>query len=64
MAVSGIAAALNFQPPSDQLSPTSGHHHRRGGLHAPSFSDVDAQSSSMSSGLSPARVGSKVDITV
>jgi hypothetical protein len=64
MAVSGIAAALNSQSPLDQVSLASGHHHRRGGVHPPSISDIDAQSSSVSSGGSPGKVGSKVDISV
>jgi hypothetical protein len=64
MAVSGLAAA-NLQAASQQLSPSSNHHRHHGGVHGPSISDVDAQSSSAaSSGASTGRPGSKVDITV
>jgi hypothetical protein len=65
MAVSGLAAAANFQPPIQQLSPSSNHHRHNGGIHGPSISDVDAQSSSVApSGGLPGNAGSKVDFTV
>jgi hypothetical protein len=65
MAVSGLATAANFQAASQQLSPSSNHHRHHGGVHGPSISDVDGQSSSVaSSSPSTGRPGGKVDITV
>jgi hypothetical protein len=64
MPVSGLAAAATPQPPLQQLSSTSGHH-KHGGIHGPSISDVDGQSSSLAMpSNSTGRIGSVLDIRI
>jgi hypothetical protein len=64
MAISGIGAAANILPPNPQVSQSSGHHHRRGSHHMPSLTDLDAQSSSVTSAGSLAgKVGATVNMT-
>jgi len=64
MAISTIAASANFQPSLPQVSQSSGHHHRHGGHHQGSISDVDAQSSSVASvGAATGTVGRTVNMT-
>ena len=63
MTISGLTAAVNFQPASQQASPSSGHH-RHNNKHPSSISDVDAQSSSLAATASTTRkVGGTIDIT-
>ena len=63
MTISGLAAAVNLQPASQQVSPSSGHH-RHNNKHPSSISDVDAQSSSVAAPANATRkVGGTIDIT-
>lgn len=64
MNVSSLAAAAQYQPSTQQLSQSSGHHRQHNGRHA-SLTDVDAQSSSIASAPSATgRIGSKLDVSV
>jgi hypothetical protein len=61
MSASGISAAAN--PQQSLASQHAGHNRNR--THAPSISDVDAQSSSVASaGKSPNKIGSTIDVKV
>lgn len=63
MAISGISAAANYQPPGAQASQTVGQH-RHGGRHFASLSDIDALGSSVATPpSSTGKIGSKVDVT-
>jgi hypothetical protein len=63
MSVPAIASAANFQSALPQLSLSASH--RKHGVHAPSLSDVDAQSSSVATASNATgRSGGKVDFTV
>jgi len=62
MAVSGISTAAAYAATQQPLQSVGPHKH---GRHAPSISDVDAQSSSIATAPSATgKVGSKVDISV
>jgi hypothetical protein len=64
MNVSGSVSSLGAASGQSAQASQSSSPQRRHGAHAPSMSDVDAQSSSLaSSNRSTGRVGSKVDIT-
>jgi hypothetical protein len=63
MSVPAIASSANAQSAVAQLSPSASH--RKHGVHAPSLSDVDAQSSSVATASNTTgRAGGKVDFTV
>ncbi len=64
MPVPGIATTATPPLPLQQLSPSSGHH-KHNGNSAPSISDVDGQSSSLSPPAnSTGRIGSVLDIRI
>ncbi|HML07125.1 MAG TPA: hypothetical protein VK430_03225 [Xanthobacteraceae bacterium] len=64
MSVSAISSAAGAGHMSSLHATQASGHHRHGGRHAQSISDVDAQGSSVASPPSPTgKIGSKIDVT-
>jgi hypothetical protein len=62
MAISAISTAV--PPPLSQQATQALGHHKRGGHHASSLSDIDVQGSSVATApSSTGKIGSKLDVT-